>query len=95
MPRSNKKKSWKKPPQKAPTEFASSSHSFSSESGLMKFEKESMISIAIGSRKKHGIDIFPGRKNLALQFIMLMTEFASKISIPFQLITTDGFGQQT
>ena len=64
MPRSNKKKSWTKPPPKSPTPQLIGS-SLSSEHIIMKQEQNLMIARAVASAKKHGINLAPGARNAA------------------------------
>jgi hypothetical protein len=62
MPRSNKKKSFSKSPQKNQT-MQSSSKSSSEISSLFTTERNKMISRAITSGKNHGIQMVPGSPN--------------------------------
>ena len=65
MPRSNKKKAFLKPPTKHPT-GQSTSKSTDEISSLLSEERNKMISRAISSARKHGIDLVPGRPNPGL-----------------------------
>ena len=64
MPRSNKKKSWFKPPPKSPT-LQMSSSSISPVNNLMKQEQDLMIARGVSSANKHGINLVPGTRNSA------------------------------
>ena len=96
MPRSNKKKSWTKPPPKSPTPQLISS-SLSSEHILMKQEQHLMTARAIASAKKHGINLVPGTLNAAdgnCAFESAISNVNDRdcFEEKYHIITIDGFG---
>ena len=66
MPRSNKKKSFLKPPPKHPTSQHVEMEASMTNSNLMTNERTTMMTRAICSAKKHGINLEPGQSNPGL-----------------------------
>ena len=98
MPRSNKKKKALKPPPKHPTTQQMETEESMKISNLMTNERTTMVTRAICSGKRHGINLEPGQSNPGLgdcafeAIVQNINENVTRKNSNFPSLHTDKFG---